>query len=133
MLDGAFDLTHFNIVSNLSLKCKFYYFIFDLTLTIILIFLFQNNLSIENILAFGTHHTHLAYQMMRDVFKLTCLRFADYLRAVVFFLKLHFFFSADHRLDRELFGVFYLKVLVAAFGDVEFAVEVIDIMLIDVG
>lgn len=131
LLDGALDLGHFDVVLDFALADNFDNFIFDLAFAVILILVFQDNLSIENILAFRAHHAHLANQVVGNIFELRHLWFVDNFGTMIFLLQLHL--ATDHGLDAELFGVLNFKVLIAAFWDVEFAVEVVDIVLVDVG
>lgn len=118
MFNRRFDLPHLYVVLHLSLPNKLDNLILDLTLITILALLLKDNIPIEDILAFRTHHTHLAHQMMRDILHLRHFCLVDDLRVMVLFLHLHLLISADHRLDFELLWKFYLQSLVARLWDV---------------
>ena len=130
MFKRALDLRHLNIIPNFSLIDKSNNFILDLALVNILIFLFYNHLSIENILTLRTHHAHFAYQMMRHVFHLGYFRLVDKFWTWGLLFDLHFLMFFYHRFDGKLFGVFYLEMMVTTLRNVEPAVEVIDIVFV---
>lgn len=106
----------------------------NFTLINIILLITQNNIPLEDVLALRSQHAHFAYQHMRHVFTLRHVRVADYgLAGLFLFLDLHQFVGVNHSLDLELFGVFDFEVVVAPFGDVDLAVEIIDVVLVDVG
>ena len=69
--------------------------------------------------------------MMRHILHLWHLRLVDHLGVVILF-HFHFLITADHGLDFELLREFYLQSLVAGFGDVQLAPEVVDTVRVDV-
>lgn len=77
IVDRAFDLTHFDVVLDLSIPDELNDFMLYFALVIILIFFFQNNITVEYILAFVCHHAHFADEVVGHILGLVSQRFVD--------------------------------------------------------